>query len=234
MVYDEYEVINARQNRTHCCSWFVLFFLIGLKILGRRREVMKNKKRKRKIENSQIYVQEIDYDKLAESIVKASERLDEKKKNQQEQEDTLQGRQWKKILNQKDYPPNENWLKRRLHKFRNEIMLYKELMFFKEKNTKEAITTFALINLVTQAICTCIKIFLYLLTLIFICKFVIEPKTNFVLFILAIFIWTLARLTRIAIFEISKLEDNNLLLNIFSGSVSFIALIVAIIAIRVQ
>ena len=49
----------------------------------------------------------------------------------------------------------------------------------------------------------------------------------------AFFTFVFARLLRIAQYEIERIEDKNYVLSIFSGLVSFIALIVAIIALNV-
>jgi hypothetical protein len=105
----------------------------------------KNKRKTNVIEQTKLYVQDINYDKLAESIVYATEKIEEKKNKKKEEENNVQQAEWNRILKQKMYSENEKWLQRKWHKFRNEWMSYKELVLFKEKNTKEAIATFTLI-----------------------------------------------------------------------------------------
>ena len=196
----------------------------------------KNKKRRNvnSNEETKMFVQQINYDKLAESIVCATEKLEEKKNKKNEEENNADQIEWNRILKQKDYPKNEKWIKRKWHKFRNEFMAYMELVFFKEKNVKDAIATFALIKLATEMMFACIKWSLYIFTIKFLYDFIIDPMDNGLLFAFAFIAWTIARLIRIAVFEIKKMKDANLILNIFSGSISFVALIVAIVAIIIS
>ena len=194
----------------------------------------KNKRKTNVIEQTKLYVQEVNYDKLAESIVYATEKLEEKKNNKKEEENNVQQAEWNRILKQKMYPENEKWLQRKWHKFRNELMAYKELVLFKEKNTKESIATFALIKLATEMMFACIKWSLYFFTMVFIYNFGVNPADNVIFLAFAFVAWTIARLIRIATFEIKKMEDVNLILNIFSGSISFVALIVAIVALIIS
>lgn len=51
---------------------------------------------------------------------------------------------------------------------------------------------------------------------------------------IAIVLWVFARIFRIASFEIEKIEDGNLIIAIFSGVLSFVAVIIAIVAIIVD
>lgn len=194
----------------------------------------KRRANKKRTEETKVFVQEINYDKLAESIVCATEKLDIKKIKAKKEENNAQQAEWNRILKQKDYPKNEKWLKKKWHEIINEWMAYKELILFKEKNTKDTIATFALIKLATEMMFACIKWSLYIFTIKFIYNFIVNPVDNGLLIAFAFITLTIARLIRIAVFEIKKMEDANLILNIFSGSISFIALIVAIIAIFIS
>ena len=51
---------------------------------------------------------------------------------------------------------------------------------------------------------------------------------------IAIVLWVFARIFRIASFEIEKIEDGNLIIAIFSGVLSFVAVVIAIVAIIVD
>lgn len=196
----------------------------------------KNKKRKNvnRNEETKMFIQEINYDKLAESIVCATEKLEEKKNKKKDEENNAHQEEWNRILKQKEYPENEKWVKRQWHKCRNELMAYIELVLFKEKNAKDPIATFALIKFATEMMFACIKWILYIFSIKFIYNFCVNPTDNVILLAFALIAWTIARLMRIAVFEIKKMEDTNLILNIFSGSISFVALIVAIVAIVIS
>ena len=194
----------------------------------------KNRKKTSEIEQTKLYVQEINYDKLAEAVVCATERLEEKKDKKKEEENNLQKAEWDRILKQKMYPENKKWLQRKLHQFRNEFMAYIVLSFFKEKNTRDAIATLTLIRLATETMFSCVKWILYFFSIMFIYSFCVNSANNVILLAFAFLAWTIARIIRIAVFEIKKMKDSNLILNIFSGSISFVALIVAIVAIVVS
>lgn len=213
-----------------------MLFLITLSNLIYKGGTMK-KSSKRSIcvkEKMNVLVHEINYDKLAELIVCATEKLEEKKNKKNEEENNAHQIEWNRILKQKIYPKNEKWMKRKLHQFRNELMAYIELVFFKEKNTKDTIATFALIKLATEMMFVCIKWSLYILCMKFIYNFCVNSADNLILLVFAFIAWTIARLVRIAVFEVKKMEDANLILAIFSGSISFVALIVAIVAIIIS
>lgn len=52
--------------------------------------------------------------------------------------------------------------------------------------------------------------------------------------LIAAITWMFGRAFRIAIFEIDKIRDDNLLISIFSGCISFVAMVVAIIALFIS
>lgn len=124
----------------------------------------RSKRSARVKEQTNVLVQEINYDKLAKSIVCATEKLEEKKNKKKDEENNTHQAEWNRILKQEEYPENEKWFKRQWHKFRNEFMAYVELVFFKEKNAKDPIATFALIKLATEMMFACIKLSLYIET----------------------------------------------------------------------
>ena len=51
---------------------------------------------------------------------------------------------------------------------------------------------------------------------------------------IAFVLWVFARIFRIASFEMEKMKDGNLLTAIFSGVLSFVAVVIAIVAIIVD
>ena len=108
-------------------------------------------------------------------------------------------------------------------------MVFKELIFFNEKNTMNSIATFVLLKLATEAVFSCIKYCLYLFALIGICNLFIGSFDKILFVVGSILAWTIARMIRIAIFEIRRMKDEKMILSIFSGSVSFVSLVVAVI-----
>jgi len=51
---------------------------------------------------------------------------------------------------------------------------------------------------------------------------------------IAVVLWVFARIFRIASFEVEKIDDGNLIIAIFSGVLSFVAVVIAIVAIIVD
>ena len=108
------------------------------------------------------------------------------------------------------------------------------LFFFKSENVRDIRTTLGLMQLAVIGIFTICKWCLYFISL----AMVYSVLTNGVDVIshlsFAFATWMFARVFRIAVFEIEKMKDGNLLIAIFSGCISFTAMVVAIITLLVD
>lgn len=172
----------------------------------------------------------VDESILSQAIISAYRTIQQERMEQEKAQKEKDSSEWNEILRQIEYPQDEKWYKSKLHNVRNMWRAFWKIFFLKPSEVKDARATFALISLVTIGILgTCICGLYMLIFYIFYAMFI--GNVDVVLGLVVSFsAWVFARILRIASLEIGKMKDGNLLLAIFSGSVSFVALIVSIIA----
>ena len=194
--------------------------------------------KKKRINNRQnsssISIKNIDEKVLAREIIKAHEEYEHYRQTEKEKEEKKRQEEWLKTLNQKEYPSNEKWIWRKYHQIRNDFFLFKNLLFIKAKDVKDMRATFGLMRLAVIGIFALCKWVLYLCA----ASMIYGIWNNSIEIVLgcmiAIVLWVFARIFRIASFEIEKIEDGNLIIAIFSGVLSFVAVVIAIVAIIVD
>lgn len=194
--------------------------------------------KKKRINNRQnsssISIKNIDEKVLAREIIKAHEEYEHYRQTEKEKEEKKRQEEWLKTLNQKEYPSNEKWIWRKYHQIRNDFFLFKNLLFIKAKDVKDMRATFGLMRLAVIGIFALCKWILYLCASAMVygvwSKAIELPLGLMIAFVL----WVFARIFRIASFEIEKIEDGNLIIAIFSGVLSFVAVVIAIVAIIVD
>ena len=194
--------------------------------------------KKKRINNRQnsssISVKNIDEKVLAREIIKAHEEYEHYRQTEKEKEEKRQQEEWLKTLNQKEYPPNEKWIWRKCHQIRNDFFLFKNLLFIKAKDVKDMRATFGLMRLAVIGIFALCKWVLYLCAASMIYGIWNNSIEIALGCMIAIVLWVFARIFRIASFEIEKIEDGNLIIAIFSGVLSFVAVVIATVAIIVD
>lgn len=194
----------------------------------------KKKRTNNKQNSSSTTMKNIDEKVLACEIIKAHEEYEHYRQTEKEKEEKKRQEEWLKTLNQKEYPSNEKWIWRKCHQIRNDFFLFKNLLFIKAKDVKDMRATFGLMRLAVIGIFALCKWVLYLCAasrIYGIWNNSIEVALGCMI---AIVLWVFARIFRIASFEIEKIEDGNLIIAIFSGVLSFVAVIIAIVAIIVD
>ncbi len=194
----------------------------------------KGNNNKQKTTTKEVARENIDEKVLAREIIKAHGEYECCKSIKKEEEDKKRQEEWFRILNQKEYPPNEKWILRKYHKFRNDFFFWINLLFINAKNVRDTRATFGLMRLAVVGIFLLCKWFLYLCAagMIYgVWNSTIEIALGCTL---AFILWVFARIFRIASFEVDKIDDGNLIISIFSGVVSFVAVVIAIIAIIVD
>ena len=171
---------------------------------------------------------------LAREIIKAHEEYELYKTAEKEKAEKKCQEEWLKILNQKEYPSNEKWFLRKYHKFRNDVFLFRNLLFIKAKDVRDMRATFALMRLAVMGIFTLCKWILYFCAASM--MYGVWDKTIGLIFgcMIALIMWVFARIFRMASFEVEKIDDGNLIIAIFSGALSFVAVVIAIVAIIID
>jgi cation transport ATPase len=191
-----------------------------------------NKTRQSNIKKQPI---EIDYDKLADAIVKAQNKAKEIELEEQEKLRQEKQKEWQNNLKQKEI--TEKTKCKFLIKIRNFFFGLWQLLFLKRDGIRADKATIALTKLSLSGLFGFLKWALYLFTFIWIIyAFISVANTNIVFdfkleFILySLFAFLLARIIRIAMFEMENMTDREYLFAILSASTSFFALILALIA----
>lgn len=190
----------------------------------------KNKKNKKnsaeKINDKNFVDEQI----LSRAIVKAYFEIEDKKKENEQNHSENERKEWLEFLGQKEYPENENRLKKSWHKICNDFRLLMKLLFISRKDVKKTRATFALMSLTIVCVFTIIKWCLYCAVILFIAMIILQ-KISYIGIVWATICFVLARVFRIAAFEIDEMQDDGLLTAVFSGVLSFVAVIISIIAI---
>ena len=208
----------------------------------KRKKKIRNKTKKEENKKKENIIQNVssaedkgmDKKMLIEAFVEAHDIIEEEKKKQDVLQEEKETKEWRKILGEKEYPDNEKWYLKVVHKARNEFVTTWSLLFFREQDTKAIRTTVALMKLVVAGLFTLCKWSCYFISLLLIVLAFSMDVYRVLCVIGAFFCWGIARLIRIAIFEITKIKDGNMVVSIFSGSISFAALVIAIITLIVS
>lgn len=194
-------------------------------------------KNKNKSNQQQYLKTDIDYDKLAEAIVKAHKKIKSQEEKETEDKRNAERQEWLKIIGCKDYPDNEKWLRRKRHEFKSNCAVLKSLFTFKRKDAKTPRLSFELMRLGAVAVYGLCEVLLYLFALLLSVSAVManENIAEMCFFFAYGFVAVLfARIIRIARFEIDNIKDREMLNTIFSATMAFIGVILAVIALIVQ
>lgn len=194
----------------------------------------KNRTRSNKQNTSYAMEKIIDEKLLAHEIVKAYEEAERYRNAEKEKQEKKEREEWLRFLNQKKYPLNEKWFLRKYHEFRNDFFGAKKLLFIKKEEVRDIRATFGLLRLAVIGIFSLCKWILYgcAAGLIYcVWNHTVELALGATI---AIVLWVFARIFRIAAFEIESIQDGNLIIALFSGVLSFVAVVTAIVAIIVD
>ena len=189
-------------------------------------------------------VAQIDYEKLADAIVEANERIEKKKKEKEQEEYKQQKENWQIALLGKKLEEGEkqsNW------------QTFLGLMFFNKKNATGDNAIHALLKIINCSLLLLYECALYALSALSAIYLVLTheiitaiskycpqllsllklPTKNtyivIILIILIIFPLIIARIIRIARLQIDNCKDNQFVITVFNSLITFTALIIAII-----
>ncbi len=179
-------------------------------------------------------VNEIEESALTQAIVRAYQIIEKNKKEEEARLANQAKKEWQRVIGQKEYPDNEKWFWKKIHAIRNNWNAMWSLFFFKSENVRDIRTTLGLMQLAVIGIFTICKWCLYFISLAMVYLILINGVDVVSHLSFAFVTWMFARVFRIAVFEIEKMKDGNLLIAIFSGCISFAAMVVAIITLLVD
>ena len=177
---------------------------------------------------------EIDYDKLAQAIIKSKTEIENKERKQrQEKEDDMQNKR-KEILGEKDFSHIKNKTLREFRVFLNDLrvawkmltMSKEEAMYFTTVSSLTKMLTSFLLFLIELAIFAFAGVVLYF-----------SVSSGLVFsdgIIVALFSVAFARMIRIARFEIERIDDNNYLMNISMMVIAVVTLVITILGLFIS
>lgn len=204
--------------------------------MGKKRR-SKNSQKKQNNQKKQkeiTQVNEIEESALTQAIVRAYQIIEKNKKEEEARLANQAKKEWQRVIGQKEYPDNEKWFWKKIHTIRNNWNAMWSLFFFKSENVRDIRTTLGLMQLAVIGIFTICKWCLYFISLAMVYLILINGADVVSHLPFAFVTWMFARVFRIAVFEIEKMKDGNLLIAIFSGCISFAAMVVAVITLLVD
>lgn len=191
-------------------------------------------KKKRKSDdsknNSQINIS-LDYDKLAEAIVKANKISTEKLAEEEKKANETTQKNWLKL--------NHLDAEKQPKKFFQAFWWFIRFPFIKKENIEQPRATYALEMLAVIGILKVLQILFGILiivsVLIILNYFKFSEWSFYNLYGIGFFVfsWLMYGLVRMSAIEIDKMQDRQMLLSILSAITSFVAMVVAIVALFV-
>ena len=191
----------------------------------------KKKDKPQVINNIQELNLEIDYDKLAQAIVKAK---------QTEEENTAKKKvadleEWKKSLGVNKHE-DKRGIKKKIYVFCNNVKVFFNLIFFSKKKKVRVSMTGAFMQSITAMFFHMIKVMLWILSLAFISVCVYHGNMafgllNYVYYIgFAIIAFMLASIFRLMAIETEQITERERVLGIFTAVMSVIPMIEIIVS----
>lgn len=187
-----------------------------------------------KSNNSQYIKTDIDYDKLAEAIVKAHQKIKDTEEKEAQRKEKKEREDWLNIIGCKEIKDDWTWRKKKWQSFKNDCATFKTIITFKAKDAKTPRLSFELIRLGTSMIYGISSLLLYIIALFFLSTLIFLTGFDKIYSALAIPAFLFARIIRIAELEIENLKDRELLNTIFTANMTFVGVVLAAVAIIIE
>lgn len=190
----------------------------------------KKKDKSQIINNIQELNLEIDYDRLAQAIVKAKQ-IEEENAAKKKAADL---EEWKKILGVNKHEDKKR-IKKKIYVFCNNVKVFFNLIFFSKKKKVRVSMTGAFMQSITATFFHLIKVMLWILSLAFISVCIYHGNMafgllNYVYYIgFAIIAFMLASIFRLMAIETEQITDRERVLGIFTAVMSVIPMIEIIV-----
>ena len=190
----------------------------------------KKKEKTQVINNIQELNLEIDYDKLAQAIVKAKQ-IEEENAAKKKAADL---EEWKKSLGVNKHEDKKG-IKKKIYVFCNNVKVFFNLIFFSKKKKVRVSMTGAFMQSITAAFFHLIKVMLWILSLAFISVCIYHGNMafsllNYVYYIgFAIIAFMLASIFRLMAIETEQITERERVLGVFTAVMSVIPMIETIV-----
>ena len=190
----------------------------------------KKKDKPQVINNIQKLNLEIDYDKLAQAIVKAKQ-IEEENAAKKKAADL---EEWKRSLGVNKHEDKKG-IKKKIYVFCNNVKVFFNLIFFSKKKKVRVSMTGAFMQSITAAFFHLIKVMLWILSLAFISVCIYHGNMafsllNYVYYIgFAIIAFMLASIFRLMAIETEQITERERVLGVFTAVMSVIPMIETIV-----
>ena len=220
---------RARSWKNSSLNWRSRLVKELLNCLGKEYFMARNKSN-----NSQYIKTDINYDKLAEAIVKAHKRIKDTEEKEAQRREKKEREDWLKTIGCKEIKDDWIWRKKKWQSFKNDYASFKSIITYKAKDAKTPRLSFELIRLGTSMIYVISYLILYIIAVFFLSTLIFLTGFDKTYSILAIPAFLFARIIRIAELEVKNLKDRELLNTIFTANMTFIGVVLAAVAIIVE
>ena len=194
---------------------------------------MRKKSKKDNSRENNIILNEIDYEKLANVIMDADKRIKEKEIMEQREKEKYEEERWKTIIHHKECPNPRNIFISIFFNVRNDIVMILSTLFFEKRHAIDARVTVNFIKMLLCSFFDIFKYFFYFVVVIFVVQG-FNRGFDAILVALIFFALLLGKIFQIMRFEIENMRDQTMMLGIFSALTSFVALLIAIVALFVS
>lgn len=185
-----------------------------------------------------IVKQEIDYDKLADAIVKAQKIIKDDENEEIKEQEKQKRENWQKAIGYKKYDDDKaKFYVKAGHRVRNFFSVLFHFIFFSEKKATTDTVTFGLLQMATSGIFKLCSGILVFLSLIFVLMSFAMMKEKELIFKFqpeylgyAVPTFLFSKFFKISSFEVANLKDRNYVIAIFSATTCFFAMVFALIA----
>ena len=191
----------------------------------------KNKEKPQVINNIKELNLEIDYDKLAEAIVKAKQIEEKNEANRK----ALELKEWERSIGVNKHDDKKG-IKKRIFVFFNSIKVIFKLLFFSKKKKIGVSMTGTFMKGITAVFFHVVKVMLWILSLAFISVCIYHGNMtfgflNYVYYIgFAIIAFVLASIFRLMAIETEQITERERVLGIFTAVMSVIPMIEIIVS----
>lgn len=209
--------------------------------MGRKRNRNRNRNKTTQNANKQIMsnVTEIDYDKLAQAIVKAHQTIKENEEKERKKQKELDQIEWNKLIG---YTENNEkiFFKRVRHNFRNMCNRLKFLIRYNSDKYQKDNMIFNIIGILTEDVLGIMEIGCIAVAVViiigYICNCIFDYQSGLAIFLYIILLidsivfMVFGILCRVAKKQVEFLKEKDQLISIFSAMTCFVAMILAIIS----
>jgi len=182
---------------------------------------------------------EIDTDKLAESIARAELSATQKTREEELKQEESIKEAYKAKLGQKDVPEGSGCIIKSWYSVRNAVCCFWKLLWLKEADTDSVYAASTLAQMALILIYSVSGLFSYVIALGALLSTFYDMSESIFRFAPQNIPWMIvsfffARLFRLAKFEVYHLKDKQYAIALLSGTTSFLAMIIALIALFKQ